>query len=252
MQIQEISDEDKTFLEGFSETQFLSMNSTQLKSIANLPKMVKLERLELNDNKIGSSSDSLLSLIPDLYENLRVLKISNNSIKTIEEIQGLAKCPKLESLDLSNNPIVTELGEEYTAKIREMLPKLDILDGLNRDGNEVVSEDESEDDEEEGEGEDDAEDDAEEDGDEEDDGEEDPDDEEEEGDEEGDENDEEENGAADDQAGGADGVEGKLVGKKRKASEKNGAPADANGDSTEAIEGGLDATKKRVNVDPSS
>lgn len=91
-------------------------------------------------------------MIHELYENLKVLKISNNQIKTFEEIQGLTKCEKLESLDLSNNPLVTELGTEYTAKIRELLPKIEVLDGFNKEGQEVVSEDESdEDDDEEGE-----------------------------------------------------------------------------------------------------
>ena len=55
MQIGEISEEDRIFLEGFTETHFLSLNSTQLKTLANLPKLEKLERLELNDNKIGAS-----------------------------------------------------------------------------------------------------------------------------------------------------------------------------------------------------
>ena len=57
MVIQQISDEDKTFLEDFQECQFLSFNSTSLKSIENLPKMQKLERLELNDNSLEGGFD---------------------------------------------------------------------------------------------------------------------------------------------------------------------------------------------------
>jgi len=78
MAIGEVTEEDKQFLEGFTETQFLSLNSTQLKSVANLPKMEKLERLELSDNKIGAGTSADLGIISDLYPNLRVLKISNN------------------------------------------------------------------------------------------------------------------------------------------------------------------------------
>ena len=66
MNIGHISDEDKQFLDGFTETKFLSLNSTQLKSIINLPKLQKLERLEFNDNMIGQFSESLLHLIPSL------------------------------------------------------------------------------------------------------------------------------------------------------------------------------------------
>jgi len=57
MPINDISDEDKTFLEGFTECQFLSLNSTNLKDISNLPKMPKLERLELCDNGIEFGCD---------------------------------------------------------------------------------------------------------------------------------------------------------------------------------------------------
>ena len=143
MNIGHISDEDKQFLDGFTETKFLSLNSTQLKSIINLPKLQKLERLELNDNKIGQFSESLLHLIPTLYENIRVLKLSNNQIKSLEEIQALEKCEKLESLDLSNNPLAATV-ESYKDKLRELLPKLDTLDGFNKEGQEVASDEEDE------------------------------------------------------------------------------------------------------------
>ena len=55
--LHQISDEDKDYLEGFTECQYLSMNSTQLKSIKNLPRMPKLERLDLNDNFVEDGFD---------------------------------------------------------------------------------------------------------------------------------------------------------------------------------------------------
>ena len=67
----------------------------------------------------------------------------------------MEKCEKLESLDLSNNPLAATV-ESYKDKLRELLPKLDILDGFNKEGQEVVSDEEeeeeedSEDDEEDG------------------------------------------------------------------------------------------------------
>ena len=57
MPINQICDEDKQFLEGFIECQFLSLNSTNLKDISNLPKLPKLERLELCDNGIETGLD---------------------------------------------------------------------------------------------------------------------------------------------------------------------------------------------------
>lgn len=108
----EICDIDKAFLEGFIETQFLSLNSTGLRSLVNLPRMEKLERLELSDNKIGCTSTlDLLACIPDLYPNLRVLKLSNNQIKHIDELRVLSKCTKLENIDISNNPVSVKLAD---------------------------------------------------------------------------------------------------------------------------------------------
>ena len=85
MPINEISDVDKAFLEGFVECQFLSLNSTGLKVISNLPKMPKLERLELCDNGIESGCD----IIATQYPELRVLKLSGNAVALESEIKHL-------------------------------------------------------------------------------------------------------------------------------------------------------------------
>ena len=162
MEIKQISEEDRDFLEGFVECQFLSLNSTKLESLTNMPKLEKLERLELCENTLGGPSVG--TEIARLYPNLATIKLSQNKIETVEDIAGLKALEKLESLDLSDNPICTTLGEEYQAKVREALSgKLEILDCMNKNGDEVVSdEDESEIDDEDAEGDDDDDDDAEE------------------------------------------------------------------------------------------
>jgi hypothetical protein len=97
----------------------------------------------------------------------------------------------LESLDLTNNPICQI--ENYKDQIRAILPKLDVLDGFNKEGQEFISEDEEDD-----------EDDEEEDG--------------ESDDEEGeDEEEEEEDGEQEDES--EDSKEDPLIGKKRKVAE---------------------------------
>ena len=55
-------------------------------------------------------------------------------------------------MDLSENPLCATLGDEYQKKIREVLSEtLEVLDSLNKKGDEVISdEDESEIEEEEG------------------------------------------------------------------------------------------------------
>ena len=109
MPINTISVSDKEFLEGFLECQFLSLNSTNLKIITNLPKMAKLERLELCDNGIESGFD----VIAEQYPELKVLKVSGNKIKTLDEIKHLAQLQHLDSLDMIGNPV---LGAESTEK----------------------------------------------------------------------------------------------------------------------------------------
>ena len=154
MNIGEICEEDRQFLEGFTETQFLSLNSTGLKSIANLPKMHKLERLELCDNRITSSDSSTFAHLNELYPNLKTLKLSNNQLKNLDDLKSLLACKNLESLDISNNPVSKlsseDLSEEAMAKetlefgklVREILPQVNVVDGFNKDGQEVVSDDE--------------------------------------------------------------------------------------------------------------
>ena len=108
MNIQNISDEDKEFLEGFVECTFLSLNSTSLKNISNLPKLPKLERLELCDNGI----DTGLEVIATQYPELKILKISGNKISTMAELAHLAQCERLTSLDIYNNPVMPECTDE--------------------------------------------------------------------------------------------------------------------------------------------
>lgn len=213
----DISDEDKTFLEGFTETQFLSLNTTGLKTIANLPKMVKLERLELQDNKISGEH---LHLLSELYPNLRILKLSNNQIKSTEDLRSLSKCEKLEALDVNNNPLCAG-DEEYAKKVREVVTQVEVVDGFNREGQEVVSEDEE-----------DSEDDEDEDDDDEDDDEEEGEDEEDEDEGEGEE--EEEDGEEEEEEEEEETAE-KSVGKKRSAGELSGKGSASKNRKEEAI-----------------
>ena len=77
-----ISDEDKTFLEMFTECTNLSFNNCQLRSLDNMPKLAKLIRFELSDNKIEKiPKDFCIGL-----ENLQTLKIAGNDLKTFESI----------------------------------------------------------------------------------------------------------------------------------------------------------------------
>ena len=127
-----------------------------------MPRLERLERLELCENLLTGAT--LGDDIARLYPNLVTIKLSSNKIADVAEIAGLKELGKLESLDLSDNPIVASLATEYQNKVREAIgEKLEILDCLNKAGEEVVSdEDESDLDDEEAAGESDDDDDDEE------------------------------------------------------------------------------------------
>ncbi len=126
--VQSISSEDKSFLELFSECRLLSLNNCQLKQADNLPRIHKLEQLELETNFIENIPASLIKELP----NLVTLKISNNKIKTVSDLAPLKQCSALRVLDLSKNPLSE--NKEYIKKVRDLLPQLDVLDGKDKDG----------------------------------------------------------------------------------------------------------------------
>ncbi len=64
LELGELSPEDKTFLEEFTNMEMLSMNKTQLKSTVNFPESKQLLRLELTDNELTGKD---LKIIADFY-----------------------------------------------------------------------------------------------------------------------------------------------------------------------------------------
>jgi len=98
-----------------------------------MPRLERLERLELCENLLGGNA--IGETIARLYPNLVTIKLSSNKIQDVADIAGLNALTKLESLDLSDNPICTNLGEDYQKKVREVLSeKFEILDCLNKAG----------------------------------------------------------------------------------------------------------------------
>ena len=185
IEIGEISDELRKKLESVEEMSMLSMNDCKLKSLANLPKLPHIIRLELMNNKFPASD---LKHIVKL-ENLQSLSLSDNTIKSVDDLKVLVDMELLQ-LDLSG----TELAKQadYRDKVFRMFNTLQILDNMDQEGKEIEYEDDEldfddnglddeddEDDDDEGDFEDAEDDDEEEDFDDEDDDEDDGEDEEE-------------------------------------------------------------------------
>uniref|UniRef100_A0A803VJH2 Acidic leucine-rich nuclear phosphoprotein 32 family member n=1 Tax=Ficedula albicollis TaxID=59894 RepID=A0A803VJH2_FICAL len=114
----------------FEELEFLSTINVGLTSVANLPKLNKLKKLELSDNRISGGLEVLAEKCP----NLTHLNLSGNKIKDLGTIEPLKKLENLKSLDLFN--CETNLND-YRENVFKLLPQLTYLDGYDRDDKEA-------------------------------------------------------------------------------------------------------------------
>jgi AP-4 complex subunit epsilon-1 len=145
------------YLEKFTNLKLLSLNAIRLKSLDNFP-ILNLKRvsfiylnneltynlkLDLTDNSISGEELSKLTQ----YKNLVKLKLSNNPIKTLDEVKKLKVLSNLELLDLTDCPVSNNVN--FNEELFKLFPKLKSLNGYSKDGNSVMSsEDENDDNEE--------------------------------------------------------------------------------------------------------
>ncbi|NXY48609.1 AN32A protein, partial [Ceuthmochares aereus] len=80
----------------FEELEFLSTINVCLTSVANLPKLNKLKKLELSDNKISGGLEVLAEKCP----NLTHLNLSGNKIKDLGTIEPLGSAAPLAAFRL--------------------------------------------------------------------------------------------------------------------------------------------------------
>ncbi|XP_068611757.1 acidic leucine-rich nuclear phosphoprotein 32 family member D-like isoform X3 [Brachionichthys hirsutus] len=111
----------------FSNLERLSLINAGLTSVADVPKLDKLKKLELSDNRISSG----LEVLAERLVNLTHLNLSGNKFKDISTLEPLKKLPQLKSLDLFNCE-VTNLAD-YRESIFKLLPQLTYLDGYDVD-----------------------------------------------------------------------------------------------------------------------
>lgn len=125
----------KGLTDEFEELELLSTINVGLTSVANLPKLNKLKKLELSDNRISGGLEVLAEKCP----NLTHLNLSGNKIKDLSTIEPLKKLENLKSLDLFNCE-VTNLND-YRENVFKLLPQLTYLDGYDRDDKEASDSD---------------------------------------------------------------------------------------------------------------
>ncbi|CAL1604789.1 unnamed protein product [Knipowitschia caucasica] len=119
----------------FEELEFLSTINVGLTTVAHLPKLNKLKKLELSDNRISGG----LEVLAEKCSNLTHLNLSGNKIKDLSTIEPLKELKTLKSLDLFNCE-VTNLNE-YKENVFKLLPQLTYLDGYDREDKEAPDSD---------------------------------------------------------------------------------------------------------------
>ncbi|TTT79194.1 Acidic leucine-rich nuclear phosphoprotein 32 family member B [Bagarius yarrelli] len=134
----------------FVNLEYLSLINVGLISLSNLPKLAKLRKLELSDNRISGGLEVLAEKLP----NLTHLDLSGNKLKDISTLEPLKKLDHLKSLDLFNCEVTNLNG--YRESVFKLLPQLTYLDGYDAKDREAsdsevdgVDEDEDEEEEEE-------------------------------------------------------------------------------------------------------
>ena len=146
----------------FVNLEFLSLINVGLISVSNLPKLPKLKKLELSENRIFGGLDMLAEKLP----NLTRPNLSGNKLKDISTLEPLKKLECLKSLDLFNCE-VTNMND-YRESVFKLLPQLTYMDGYDQEDQEEPDSDAEVDGvDEEQEGEEDEEDEEDEDGEEE-------------------------------------------------------------------------------------
>uniref|UniRef100_A0A4W5R4L4 Acidic leucine-rich nuclear phosphoprotein 32 family member n=1 Tax=Hucho hucho TaxID=62062 RepID=A0A4W5R4L4_9TELE len=119
----------------FVNLEFLSLINVGLISASNLPKLEKLKKLELSDNRISGGLDVLAEKLP----NLTHLNLSGNKLKDISTLEPLKNLDCLKSLDLFNCE-VTNLND-YRESVFKLLPQLTYLDGYDVEDREASDSD---------------------------------------------------------------------------------------------------------------
>lgn len=109
--------------EEFSNLIKLSLINVGLTTLKGFPKLPKLKKLELSDNRISSGLGYLSEASPSITN----LNLSGNRLKDLEALKPLEKFEQLEVLDLFNNEATSV--DNYREKLFALIPSLKYLDG---------------------------------------------------------------------------------------------------------------------------
>jgi len=120
----------------FVNLESLSVVKAGLTSFKGFPKLSKLKKLDVSENRISTGLNHLRDCT-----SLTHLCLSSNKFKDFTVLEPLKSLENLKHLEVANNPLSDT--EECRSRIFSLLPSLELLDNQDQEGNEV-SEDEDE------------------------------------------------------------------------------------------------------------
>nr|XP_061789725.1 putative acidic leucine-rich nuclear phosphoprotein 32 family member C isoform X4 [Nerophis lumbriciformis] len=124
--------------EEFSALEVLRMVNVGLKSLAKLPSLPKLHKLDLSDNAICGGLEALAQKCP----NLTHLNISGNKTVDMAALEALKPLKKLKTLEVFG----CEAGvrDDHRDAVFRLLPQITYLDGFDRHDEEAPDSDDGE------------------------------------------------------------------------------------------------------------
>ena len=125
-----ISIQDKKLLERYTNLDYLSLADCGLKTLENFPLLLKLIKLDLNNNSLKDGLESLSGL-----KDLMQLNLSSNEFRSIDLFSPLSGLNSLVYLEVEDCPV--SKTEDYRQKLFELIPSLQIVDGLDKNGKEA-------------------------------------------------------------------------------------------------------------------
>jgi hypothetical protein len=127
--IKSFNNEQKEYLEQYTNLLHLSLNDIGIETLDNFPKIHSLQVLEImNNNLTGEDLNKMVKLYPSLYK----IKLSHNKISNMNNIIGGIKHSNIEKIEILGNPMLKGISG-YRRELFNKIPKLKIIDGKNID-----------------------------------------------------------------------------------------------------------------------